>query len=677
MIRHLVVVVLATTWMASPVSAVEVRMGVKPGLKFDVAGFHAKPSENVKLVFANNDEMMHNIVFCRPGTRLETVEAAIALGADGLEKQFVPDIPAVLASTPIIMPGQTFTLSFKAPAQEGKYPYVCTFPGHGFVMHGVLFVAGTRPVELDVLLKKAAAEPVVVQASALSLTKAKLERTFMPDCSPAAIAVALPGGQAYCWDAGNSRLRYVWRDGFIQKNGSYGRWRTLPTILGPIYYREPELPFRFANREDEVPETRFLGYRLVDGIPEFRYRLGDCEVREFLAKLPGKSGLLRRFRISGLKGGLLFKKDPLAGADINASAGTWKGDVLHLSEKEAVRFTLRMVEVPNKGPIEYWSMNDLSRSYPRKGSLVEGHRGRAWQFRSSTIISTEHKFVDFRTGGTVSFWIRAQDPDGNIPAICGWGNVGQGPSVSYEGSGRGLLLGLPGDAPVPAGNHLEAENAKVQGASIQRKVKGHTGSGYVDFVAQSGESIEWKVPVHQAGRHLLRFRYALHQRGGSRPLRVELDGKVLAERGDFRGTGDWERWGNLDFHVELSAGQHVVRLSSIGSSGPNIDSLQLVHMDKEGKGGKPAPVAPEPKPGREPALDKEWHHVCVSYGISEASFYLDGKLIRKEPFETRDFPDDAKFYIGQKVKGGAFLMDEFYLYARSLSESEIRELSKR
>ena len=179
----------------------------------------------------------------------------------------------------------------------------------------------------------------------------------------------------------------------------------------------------------------------------------------------------------------------MAGVEIKASSGTWKSHVLHLNIKEAASFTLEMVEVPNKAPVEYWSMNDLSRSYSRKGSLVEGHRGRAWQFKSSTVISTPHAFSNFKEGGTVSFWIRAKNPDGNLPTICGWGEVGQGPTVSYEGRGRGLLLGIPKNVPVATGNGLEAENAKVQGASLETTNRGHTGSCYFDFLAQSGEKI--------------------------------------------------------------------------------------------------------------------------------------------------------------------------------------------
>jgi len=37
-------------------------------------------------------------------------------------------------------PGQTVSFQFRAPATEGQYPYVCTFPSHWQVMNGILNV---------------------------------------------------------------------------------------------------------------------------------------------------------------------------------------------------------------------------------------------------------------------------------------------------------------------------------------------------------------------------------------------------------------------------------------------------------------------------------------------------------------------------------------------------------
>jgi len=52
----------------------------------------------------------------------------------------VPQIPQIVFSTKLVEPNETITVQFKAPAEAGQYPYVCTFPGHWRVMNGVLNV---------------------------------------------------------------------------------------------------------------------------------------------------------------------------------------------------------------------------------------------------------------------------------------------------------------------------------------------------------------------------------------------------------------------------------------------------------------------------------------------------------------------------------------------------------
>ena len=59
---------------------------------------------------------------------------------DAMKSNYVPDTQNVLASTPLVNPGETFELRFTAPATPGRYPYVCTFPGHWRLMQGTLVV---------------------------------------------------------------------------------------------------------------------------------------------------------------------------------------------------------------------------------------------------------------------------------------------------------------------------------------------------------------------------------------------------------------------------------------------------------------------------------------------------------------------------------------------------------
>jgi azurin len=116
---------------------------VKDQMRFDLAQLTAAPNQLIELVFANPDAMLHNFVLGAPGS-LEAIGAAAdklaATPTVGLQQQYVPDLPSVLFSTKLVDPGQTITVQFRAPAEPGQYPYVCTFPAHWRTMNGILNV---------------------------------------------------------------------------------------------------------------------------------------------------------------------------------------------------------------------------------------------------------------------------------------------------------------------------------------------------------------------------------------------------------------------------------------------------------------------------------------------------------------------------------------------------------
>lgn len=96
----------------------------------------------VSIVFNNPDEMPHNVVIIKPGTSEKVGKAADAMAGmkDGYAKNFIPAISEVLYATPLIATGKSFKLDFKAPDKPGKYPFICTFPGHWRIMKGVIKV---------------------------------------------------------------------------------------------------------------------------------------------------------------------------------------------------------------------------------------------------------------------------------------------------------------------------------------------------------------------------------------------------------------------------------------------------------------------------------------------------------------------------------------------------------
>jgi azurin len=115
---------------------------VRQQLAFDETELTVEAGSLIEFVYTNDDLMQHNVVFGEEGS-LEDIGAAadaLAQSPDGAEQEYVPNIPAVLASSALVDPGQTVRVRLRVPDEPGQYPYVCTFPGHWRVMNGVLNV---------------------------------------------------------------------------------------------------------------------------------------------------------------------------------------------------------------------------------------------------------------------------------------------------------------------------------------------------------------------------------------------------------------------------------------------------------------------------------------------------------------------------------------------------------
>ena len=80
----------------------------------------------------------HNWVLLRPGAKNRFVDDA---DKEPDETVIVPpgDEYLVLAATPLCGRGQTVMAEFTAPT-AGEYPFVCSIPGHGSTMSGILVV---------------------------------------------------------------------------------------------------------------------------------------------------------------------------------------------------------------------------------------------------------------------------------------------------------------------------------------------------------------------------------------------------------------------------------------------------------------------------------------------------------------------------------------------------------
>lgn len=311
-----------------------IKIGTLPGLRFDIKRFDVLPGADVKLVFENKDTMLHNLVITKPGKSMEIVQAAMLLGTQALAKHFVPDSPNVLWATKVVASNDSYTLEFKAPEETADYPYVCTYPGHGFIMFGTMRVTDHPEA------KEMNAGPTTATTEHHHKhDHAFVKRAFMPDAGPATIAVKLPGGHSYCWDAGAVCFRYAWRGGFVEPV-----YRKPEKLLGNVYYREDHrFPFLIGIEAPSRPtDVQFLGYALDEsGIPEFEYQADGIKFHERISVTESK--LVRRFRTSSDNSiDLWFPVDPGQEAKLD-STGQRVNDAFHFSGQVAEEFYIIII----------------------------------------------------------------------------------------------------------------------------------------------------------------------------------------------------------------------------------------------------------------------------------------------------------------------------------------------
>ncbi|MDB6150420.1 MAG: putative heme-binding protein, partial [Chthoniobacter sp.] len=119
-----------------------VRIRTASGLQFEQKELHVKAGERLSLTLENPDAMPHNWVLVKIGAleRVGDLATRLITEPDALARSYVPDSPDVLVHTRVLDPQTATTLHFNAPSQAGRYPYVCTFPGHWVLMRGELVV---------------------------------------------------------------------------------------------------------------------------------------------------------------------------------------------------------------------------------------------------------------------------------------------------------------------------------------------------------------------------------------------------------------------------------------------------------------------------------------------------------------------------------------------------------
>ena len=123
---------------------IEIQVG--DNMHFTPARIDARPGEQLRVVLKDvgtmpKAAMGHDFVLLKKGADPKAFADKSATARD--TNYIAPALQdQVLASTPLVGPGETAEVTFKAPDKNGEYTFLCSFPGHFAVgMKGTLVVA--------------------------------------------------------------------------------------------------------------------------------------------------------------------------------------------------------------------------------------------------------------------------------------------------------------------------------------------------------------------------------------------------------------------------------------------------------------------------------------------------------------------------------------------------------
>ncbi|HYG76746.1 MAG TPA: c-type cytochrome [Planctomycetota bacterium] len=176
-------------------------------------------------------------------------------------------------------------------------------------------------------------------------------RGFLPGSSLRSIAVGLPGFISYVFDAEQCQLRYAWLGGFLDMSREWTeRGGGPPQPLGRKFYTSPAMmQIRVGKAEAEVP-AKFLGYKVVKGLPIFQYALEGVTISEQITNPPDSLGLVRTFELSSPDKDVFFVKGEERGVKYSSDKGEFNNNVLKIPAAQSITFSVTILVDERKAP---------------------------------------------------------------------------------------------------------------------------------------------------------------------------------------------------------------------------------------------------------------------------------------------------------------------------------------
>ncbi|WP_265502024.1 carbohydrate-binding protein [Paracoccus beibuensis] len=171
-------------------------------------------------------------------------------------------------------------------------------------------------------------------------------------------------------------------------------------------------------------------------------------------------------------------------------------------------------------------------------------------------------------------------------------NVGAAPefvpfTIQAEDATISLSTAPDGDATVT----VVRDPANPETGSFTGLRPGFTGTGYIDYGDDAGDTLGFDINVPEPGEYIIKIRYASQSAAGApRVLDIAVNGEaatttVFPSTGDDTNTstGGFNNWGTLSIPVTLNAGANSFSLAIPAgiTAGPNIDSIEVTRAEFE------------------------------------------------------------------------------------------------
>ena len=119
---------------------------VSQEMAFDKTELHATVGQTIEIILNNKDQMPHNLVVIQAGSLGDfgSLVDSFVVKPEAEAMGYVPNSRYVLGAIEMLTPNETSSIIIKLPNKPGRYPFVCTFPGHWRFMQGVIIVTESK-----------------------------------------------------------------------------------------------------------------------------------------------------------------------------------------------------------------------------------------------------------------------------------------------------------------------------------------------------------------------------------------------------------------------------------------------------------------------------------------------------------------------------------------------------